>query len=76
MVLTVEAYFDGSVLHPAEPIELEPNTHVRLTIETIPSGDKPKSFLQTARNLNLEGPSDWSRNLEAYLYEGKAFDDE
>lgn len=76
MVMTVEAYFDGSVLRPTEPIELEPNTHVRLTIEPISRGDKPKSFLQTARGLNLEGPSDWSRNLEAYLYGGETPDSE
>ena len=26
------------------------------------------SFLRVARSLNLDGPSDWSGNLENYLY--------
>ncbi len=68
MVIAVDAYYDGSVLRLTEPIELEPNTHVRLTLEAIPASDEPNSFLQTARELNLDGPSDWSKNLEAYLY--------
>ena len=33
MVTTIEATFDGSVFRPAEPIQLEPNTRVRLTVE-------------------------------------------
>jgi predicted DNA-binding antitoxin AbrB/MazE fold protein len=65
----VEAVFDGEVLRPDEPIELEPNTRVKITIE--PS-DRPhpksKSFLQTAQSLNLQGPPDWSARLDDYLY--------
>jgi predicted ATP-dependent serine protease len=29
------------------------------------------SFLHTARSLNLDGPPDWSANLENYLYRSK-----
>jgi len=69
MVKTVEAVFDGKAFHPAEPILLEPDTRVQITIETtLPVVDKSLSFLQTARLLNLEGPADWSTNLEEYLY--------
>ena len=69
MSKTLEAVFDGEVLRPDEPIELEPNTRVRLTIESVDSSEKqPESFLQTARSLNLEGPSDWSERLDEYLY--------
>jgi predicted nucleic acid-binding protein len=37
------------------------------------SGTKPiikkkRSFLQTARSLNLQGPSDWSARFEDYLF--------
>lgn len=67
---TLYATFDGSVLRPDEPLELPPNTRVRLTIE--PSGDAPPprrcSFLDTARGLNLAGPTDWSARLDDYLY--------
>jgi predicted DNA-binding antitoxin AbrB/MazE fold protein len=69
MSKTLEAVFDGEVLRPDEPIELEPNTRVRLTIESVNAPERqPKSFLQTARSLNLQGPSDWSERLDEYLY--------
>jgi predicted DNA-binding antitoxin AbrB/MazE fold protein len=72
MVKTVEAVFDGKVFRPTEQIELAPNTRVRMTIETMPTAeDKTASFLQTARTLNLDGPSDWSDNLDDYLYGGE-----
>jgi hypothetical protein len=73
MVTTIEATFDGEVLRPEEPLTLAPNTRVRITIETLPlNGDKPMSFLDTARSLSLEGPPDWSANVDKYLY---GFDD-
>lgn len=69
MSKTVYAVFDGKVLHPQEPVELEPNTRVRLTIEDIESPKaKTYSFFQTVRSLKLKGPSDWSARFEEYLY--------
>lgn len=69
MIQVLEAVFDGAVLHPEEPLELEPNTRVRITIETVePDQSPPFSFLQTARLLKIEGPVDWSERLEDYLY--------
>lgn len=69
MTRTVYATFDGEVLRPDEPVDLEPNTRVRITIE---SGEEPQSmpysFLDTAMSLNLEGPPDWSARFEEYLY--------
>jgi len=69
MIKTLHAVFDGEMLCPEEPVELEPNTRVRITIEPteIPQ-TKAHSFLQTARSLNLEGPYDWSARFEDYLY--------
>jgi hypothetical protein len=67
---TIYATFDGHVLCPDDAIELEPNTRVKITIETDEEPKiKRKSFLQTARSLKLEGPADWSDRLEDYLYE-------
>ena len=69
MSKTLEAVFDGEVLRPDEPIDLAPNTRVRVTIE--PAGQRrgeAKSFLRTARALKLEGPPDWSTRLDEYLY--------
>jgi hypothetical protein len=34
MTRTLEATFDGNVLRLEEPLDLQPNTHVRVTIET------------------------------------------
>ena len=69
MLKTVHAIFDGKVLRPEEPVDLEPNTHVRIAIEIIkPVKPKMSSFLQTARSLRLEGPADWSARFEDYLY--------
>ena len=71
MVKTIEALFDGAVFRPTEPIALAPNTRVRMTIETIPPAEgKAVSFLRTARALNLDGPPDWSANIDEYLYGG------
>ena len=69
MSQTVEAVYDGAVLRPETALALEPNTRVRVTVEPLPAArEGPGSFLRTARSLNLSGPSDWSENLDDYLY--------
>lgn len=58
---TLNAFFDGEVIRTEEPLALEPNTRLRITIETQPEVEaSKKSFLRTARSLNLDGPPDWS----------------
>jgi AF2212-like protein len=70
MKRAMTATFDGEVLRPDEPVDLEPNTRVRITIEAIASPvEKTLSLLDTAASLSLEGPSDWSARFEDYLYE-------
>jgi predicted DNA-binding antitoxin AbrB/MazE fold protein len=72
MVKTIEAVFDGKVFCPASPFTLEPNTRVRITVETVePTTDQVASFLRTARNLELDGPPDWAVNIDHYLYSGE-----
>lgn len=67
MSQTLDATFDGSVFRPDQPIELEPNTRVRITIETTPvSEHQPESFLRVARSLNIAGPRDWSSRLDGF----------
>jgi predicted DNA-binding antitoxin AbrB/MazE fold protein len=69
MTKTLEATYDGEVLRLQEPLDLEPQTRVRLTIETIhESPQHSRSFLDVAASLNLDGPADWSENFEQYLY--------
>ena len=68
MSQTVEAIYDGAVLRPETALTLEANTRVRLTLEVVPPETAPSSFLSTARSLKLSGPTDWSANLDSYLY--------
>lgn len=71
MEKTVRAVFDGRALWPEEPVDLEPDTQVTVTIRTVRKKEKGRireSFLETARSLNLDGPRDWSRRFEEYLY--------
>ena len=68
----IEAVYDGEVLRPDEPLELQPHTRVRLTIDDLTTDThEPRSFLRTARSLNLQGPPDWSERIEEYLYENQ-----
>lgn len=62
---TMAATFDGSVFKPDEKLDLEPDTVVRIIIETIPAarnGDVTAACLAA----NLDGSPDWSENLEEY----------
>lgn len=72
MVKTLEAVWDGQTLLFDEPLEFEPNTRLRVTIESEPSAEEQSlSFFDTALSLNLEGPPDWATNFDDYLYGGK-----
>ena len=69
MIKRLRAIFDGNVLKPIEPLDLEPNTEVQITLD-IPEAktNAGASFLDTAENLKLDGPADWSSNVDRYLY--------
>jgi hypothetical protein len=77
MPQTLEAVFDGEVLCPQEPLQLKPNTRVRIVVESLSQNGEstPASFLDAALSLNLDGPSDWSHKVDQYLY-GGLHDDE
>jgi len=68
MTRTLDAFFDGKTFLPEEPLDLQPNTRVRITIEidSAPQAE-PYSFLDLAQTLRLEGPPDWSEKIEDYL---------
>ncbi len=71
MTKTVQAVFDGEVLRPQEPLDLEPQTRVQITIQTSASPENgSQSFLNVAASLNLDGPSDWSERFEEYKQAG------
>jgi predicted DNA-binding antitoxin AbrB/MazE fold protein len=67
MANVIEATYDGKVLKPDEPLELEPNTRVRVVIEAVlPEKPEAPSFFKVARSLSVDGPPDWSENLDNY----------
>lgn len=69
MLKSIEAIFDGEVFRPAEEVELEANTRVRLLFNTILiENANPLSFLDLASQLELDGPEDWSSKIDEYLY--------
>ncbi len=73
---TIEAVYDGTVFRPSSPLLLKPNTRVMITIEKVKTRrTKRKSFLETAMTMKIDGPSDFSENLDDYLYRGKPFND-
>ncbi len=77
MIKTIEAVFDGKFFLPKEPVELEPNTQVTITVETHEEPQsKPKSFFDTALSLSIDGPADWSERFDDYLYGIKLDDNE
>ena len=91
MEKTINATFDGEVFRPDDPLDLPRDTKVKIIFDERPKkkakkpklvvvprkpGGKPYGFFEYARSLKLEGPSDWSENLDDYLYHGKPFPDE
>ena len=84
----LDATYDEEVFRADEPIELASNTKVKIIVEDeetpkklklveMPKKGKgePYAFLKYLESLNLDGPSDFSRNLDEYLYGGKSLDD-
>lgn len=67
MTRTLEAFFDGTSLQLKETLDLEPNTVVRVTIETLDM-PTPTDFLAVCQSADLDGPADWSENLEDYSH--------
>jgi hypothetical protein len=66
---TVVAIFDGQAFYPEEPIDLKPQTRVRITVDAVSGATEANgSFLETAQSLDLDGPKDWAENLDKYLY--------
>ena len=69
MLNSIDALFDGKVFHPEQPVTLKSNTRVRIVFDNLSDeNNELTSFLETAESLQLDGPSDWSENLDKYLY--------
>jgi len=66
---TIEAVFDGEVLRPSTQLDLPVDSRVTITVHSPSTVEEPRSFLETALSLSLQGPPDWSENVDRYLSE-------
>jgi len=68
---TLKVKPDGSV--DLGLLGLKPGSSVLVTVQ--PAGARAKkrksSFLETALKTRVEGPADWSKNLDKHLYGGR-----
>jgi hypothetical protein len=67
---TMTAVFDGHVLHPESPADLEPDTRYLVIVESIaPSATTADAWdlLESLAGL-VEAPSDWAGEHDHYLY--------
>lgn len=71
MQKTLTVIFDGNVFHPEEPVDLEPNTRYRMTIQVEPPRiEQPVNrtlgwILEHATDMGL---SDFAEQHDHYLY--------
>lgn len=70
MSQTLTAVFDGDVLRPDSPLNLEPNTRYVITIQSV---EQPVTLenawdVLEAMTGTVEAPRDWSSEHDHYLY--------
>ena len=70
MSKTLTAVFDGDVLRPDSPLNLEPNTRYVITIQSVdmPVTQENAWDVLEAMTGTVEAPSDWSSEHDHYLY--------
>ena len=71
MTKTIEAVFDGEILRPTSPLDLEPHTRYRISIELpAPQTAKEPDAWDELEALtgSVEAPSDWAQQHDHYLY--------
>jgi hypothetical protein len=57
----LKAIFGVTVLQPEVLFNLSTEARVKIKVESVvPDQQKPKTFLQTAKALKLQGKPDWS----------------
>ena len=65
MIQEINAIFDGKSLQLESPLNLDVGTRVKIIVETIlPQEQSPKTFLETAQSLQLQGNPDWSEKID------------
>lgn len=67
---TVTAIFDGQVLRPDTPLELEPNLRYAIMIESALPSETLRDAWDVLEALagTVEAPQDWASDHDHYLY--------
>ena len=65
MTKTLEAIYDGEVLRPDEPLDIEPNTRIQITIETQDAETKDMEARRAGGDAETKGIP--SRNSMSFL---------
>lgn len=71
MTRTIDLIYDGTVLRPVGPVTLEKGKRYKAQLDD--TGEEPTT-IQNPWNLlrsmegMIDGPSDWSTQLDHYLY--------
>jgi predicted DNA-binding antitoxin AbrB/MazE fold protein len=69
MSITVDVVFDGEVLRPQQPVNLTPNQHYSITIDTSPKQDSGDLWdLLDSVTGSYDGPGDSSAEHDHYIY--------
>ena len=70
MSQTLTAVFDGNVLRPDSPLNLEPNKRYVITIQSVeqPVAQENAWDVLEAMTGTVAAPSDWSSEHDHYLY--------
>lgn len=65
---TAYATFDGAVLQPDVPLDLEPQTRYKITIEPVVIAEGNAWEVLDAIAGSLDMPADWAAEHDHYLY--------
>ena len=67
---TLTMIFDGQVLRPDTPLDLEPNQRYLVTIQNMPSEQEQADAwgILTTLTGTIEAPPDWSSEHDHYIY--------
>lgn len=70
MTTTITAVFDGRVLRPDEPLNLEPHARYTVTIQMPPLPETSGDAWEVLERLmgTVDAPADWSSQHDHYLY--------
>ena len=70
--MNVTATYRNGAFHPDREMDLPEGTRVEIAFS---SPGEPYSFFDTAMRLRVDGPPDWSENINEYLTGERDLDD-